>query len=322
MTPVRAVFASLFAALFLGGGVMVSAGAAGASPHHLAPLLSFGKAPFSLLCFLAAWGAIAFGAFGVLAAFLAFIAPGEEDDPPFRRRGFPKSAPVVLILISVFLFWLAFRCADERRAAPIAIPVAPDAEIAADPLSRPAGDDLVDDGDVDPVPRPVAAAASFSWPFKDPLVRDHGGVWGGAEPFADETENERLLCGKAWIAATGSASEEGPAERNARRARMRAERARRRAEEWSSMRPECGAAPILAVDLGQHSPTGDDGADGAATAYQRQVLVISRARAAGEANLGEDAARAELAKYLADPDARAALYAGRRFSQPPVILDR
>lgn len=322
MTPVRAVFASLFAATIFGAGVFIAASLAGSRPHDLVPLLSLSRIPFSLWCFLAAWGAIIAGVLGVLAAFLAFIAPEEEDDPRFRRRGFPKSAPLVLIAVALGLVWLALRCASAAAPPPIALPVEPETGTGETPAdlpaeAPPAAEAPVAAGD----PAPTSEAAAFQWPYKIPLVRDEGAIWSGdPKPFFDDDEARRLLCGKAWLAVTGSSSEEGPAERNAVRARLRAGRAMAEASLWLSRHAECGPAIVFGIDLGQHAAVAGRDDDGAASAYQRQVLVVSRTHRSADEALSAGAAEEELRAFLGDPAARAALYAGRNFPAEPQIL--
>ena len=79
---------------------------------------------------------------------------------------------------------------------------------------------------------------------------------------------------------------------------------------------ECGETPVFGVDLGQHLVTGEDGGDGAATAYQRQILIVARPGAA----VSPDIAEAELRAFLDNPANRAELFAGRRFPAEPVIF--
>jgi hypothetical protein len=136
-------------------------------------------------------------------------------------------------------------------------------------------------------------------------------------PFTDET-SASLLCGKAWVAVTGSASEEGPADRNAERSRLRAAAAAEAARRWIARHPDCGATHIFGVDLGQHA-AGSPDETGAATAYQRRVLILSRLRQDGE-TLTVEAARTELAGHLANPATREAALGGRRFPAEPAIL--
>lgn len=318
MTPVRALIAGLLAAVFYGAGLFIAASLAGGRPHDLIPFLSLSRTPFEIWCFLEAWGALVLGVLGVLAAFLAFIAPEEEDDPRYRRRGFPKGLPIFLIALGLGLAFLALRCGTVA-AAPIAVPIAPStvepaaAAEPAEPLPVAAA--------VESHPVVGAASAAFQWRYMDPLVRDaHGVFTADARPFADEAEAERLLCGMAWVAVSGSASEEGPADRNAARARMRTERAMAQAAAFLARRADCGQTVVLGLDLGQHvsGAAGDDA--GVSTAYQRQILIVSRRRVDGEAALSAAAARAELLAFLGVAANRDALLSGRAFRSDPVIV--
>lgn len=322
MTPIRALIAGVLAAILFGAGLFIVASFADARVHDLPALLSPARTPFDLWCFLAAWGGLAAGILGVLAAFFAFIAPEEEDDPRFRRRGFPKSLPVALIAIGLGLAYVSFCCA-LRAEAPIAVPVA----LTAGALAPDFGPDLVDKPAMarraEPVvaaPTPLADAASFQWRYMDPLMRDDDAIWSGAgRPFTNDPEAERLLCGKAWVAVSGSASEEGPPDRNADRARHRTQRAMEDAARWLKDHPACGETLVLGLDLGQHVAT-TQADDGAASAYQRQVLVVSRGFETGDPTLDAATAIMELKTFLALPENRAALLAGRRFLREPLIL--
>lgn len=317
MTPVRALIAGTLALVMLVAGLFIVASLAGASPHDLVPLLSLSRASADLLCFLAAWGALVSGALAVIAGFLAFIA--REDVDEIRRRGFPKALPILLIALSLALAWYALRCAETPPPTPIDAPVAPTPQPQPPPPVEP--EKPKPEIEV-AAPTVTGVASSFEWRFMDPLIRERGPLWTGGEtaPFANENEALALLCGKAWVAVTGSASEEGPADRNERRARLRAERAAVAARRFLARHAECGETPVFAVSLGQHAPTGAGGGDGAATAYQRQMFVIARARASAEAALSRSAARAELAAFLAD-GASASILAERRFSSAPVLLE-
>ena len=317
MTPVRAVFAAVLAAVMLLAGALIVARTAGREAGDLFEILLAGWAP-GLWCFLAAAGAFALGGLGVLTAFLAFIAPEEPDDGPFRRRGFPKSAPILFIILGLVLVWFALRCAGAPAPeAPVAV--------AVEPLAAPADDidEALEGGG--PAPEPIDQGpfvsygeARFEWAYKDPLIRAGGPQWMTRErPFTDESD-AAALCGKAWIAVTGAASEEGPADRNAERSRLRAAAAADAARRWIRGHPECGETFVFGVDLGQHA-IGNADETGAATAYQRRVLVMARDRREGE-TLTSDAARAELAGHLSDPDSLAALLRGRRFPAVPVII--
>lgn len=314
MTPVRAFFASLIAAILLGAGAFIAASFAGGRPHDIVPLLAPGRDPFSLWCFLAAWGAAFTGALGVIAAFLAFIAPEEDDDPRFRRRGFPKAAPLVLIALSLGLVWFSVRCCGDT-ATPIAVPVEP----------APPNDDADKLQPENTGPEieiaPSVGETSFAWRYMDPLMRGDSLIWTGAAlPFSDDVESERLLCGRAWVAVTGSASEEGPPARNSARAKERTQKAMSRAADWLTEHGECGPAIVLGVDLGQHAHIAAVADDGASTAYQRQILTVGRVRQTADERLSVEDAEAELAAFLADAASRTALYGPRRFPAEPKII--
>lgn len=315
MTPVRAVLAAVLAAIMVFAGAIIVARVGGREAADIIEILLAGPGP-GLLCFIAAAGALVLGALGVLTAFLAFLFREEDNDRQIRKRGFPKGLPLVLIALTLTLVWFALRCgAAPEPAAPVAVPVAPNAPPAEDIETALAG------GAPASPPAPPALVfgdAAFDWPYKDPLIRDGRAVWmTAARPFSDDGA-AALLCGKAWVAVTGSASEEGPPDRNAERARARALAAAEAAKNWLARRRECGQTPVFAVDLGQHAP-GAGGDTGAATAYQRRVLVIARRRMNDE-TMTAAAARADLAGRLADPADRAALLAGRRFRAEPVII--
>ncbi|MFN0022499.1 MAG: hypothetical protein ACKVS5_01210 [Parvularculaceae bacterium] len=317
MTPARAVLAAILATVMLLAGALIVARTSGRSGADFLEILLAGPAP-GLWCFLAAAGAVAFGAAGIFTAFLAFIAREEEDDGPFRRRSFPKAAPLILIVLALALVWYALRCAPAVETAdPIAVAVAPEAPVADEVEDALQGGDPVADLDSQ-FSTILFGDSGFDWTFKDPLIRSGSHQWMTRErPFTDDAA-ETLLCGKAWVAVTGSASEEGPADRNAERSRLRAMAAAEAARRWIARRSDCGATPVFAVDLGQHA-AGSPDETGVATAYQRRVLVVSRVRKTDEV-LSPDAASAELAGILANPASIAALLGGRRYRAEPVIL--
>ncbi|MFN3958443.1 MAG: hypothetical protein ACK4NP_00860 [Parvularculaceae bacterium] len=315
MTPVRAVLAAVLAAIMVFAGTIIVARLYGREAADIIEILLAGPGP-GLLCFIAAAGALILAALGVLTGFLAFLFREEDNDRQIRKRGFPKGLPLVLIVLSLTLVWIALRCGGApEAAAPVAVPVAPDAPPAEDIETA------LEGGAPSTPPAPPAlffGETAFDWPYKDPLIQGGRAVWmTGARPFS-EVGAAGFLCNKAWVAVTGSASEEGPPDRNAERARARALAAAEAARRWLARHRECGDTPVFAVDLGQHAPSaGDD--TGAATAYQRRVLVIARDRA-NSGTMTAAAARADLAGQLSDPGTRAALFAGRRFPAEPVII--
>lgn len=321
MTPVRAVLAATLAVVMVVAGSLIVARTSGREAGDLLEILLAGPAA-GLWCFLAAAGALAVGAAGVLTAFLAFIAREEEDAGPFRRRGFPKAAPIILILLALGLVWLALRCAGARETkAPVAVALEPEAPLTADL------DGVLEGGDPIGTPAPAEARlfvgeTAFIWPYKDPMVEPDGPRWlSNARPFADDRadgDGASLLCGKAWVAVTSAASEEGPAARNVERARLRTLAAMDAARRYLGRNAACGTPVIFGIDFGQHAPSGRAGGE-ATTAYQRLIMVIARDARESEA-LTEDGARAELEAYLADPAAYANLLGGRRFLAGPVVL--
>ncbi len=322
MTPARAVLAAILATVMLLAGALIVARTGGRSGADFLEVLLAGPAP-GLWCFLAAAGAVAFGAAGIFTAFLAFIAREEdEDEGPFRRRGFPKAAPLILIILALALVWYALRCAPAAEAAdPIAVAVAPEAPIEENI------DDALEGGEpLDAInlqgSSTIFGETDFDWTFKNPLIGDGGHRWMTRErPFTDDRAggaNDALLCKKAWIAVTGSTSEEGPADRNAARSRLRALEAAAAARGWLARRPDCGKPFVFAVDLGQHEGAGRDDT-GLSTANQRRVLIAARLPNAVGA-LTATVARAELGALLANPTSRELFFGGRRFPAEPVIL--
>lgn len=317
MTPFRAVLAAMLAAVMSVAGAMIVARSVGREASDLFDVLISGPAQ-GLICFLAAAAAFAVAAAGVFTAFLAFIAREEEDDAgPFRRRGFPKSAPIFLIALALALVWFALRCAGEPApAAPVAVAVEPSpaSSAIADPDDGLAGGDPV----AEAAPSILITTADFEWGYMDPLIRPDGARWlSSARPFQSEGDRS-LLCGKAWVVVTGSASEEGPERRNAERSRLRAVAAADAARAFLDRHPDCGTTHVFGVDLGQHAAV-SSGKSEAATAYQRQVLLMARSRLAGEA-LSREEARGEVIAQLAGGGSLEALLSGRRFTGEPALV--
>ncbi|MEZ5920826.1 MAG: hypothetical protein R3C60_05685 [Parvularculaceae bacterium] len=292
----------------------------GVSVAEFPAFLSTDKDPFSLLCFLLAWGSVAFGVFAILTGFLAFIADDDEVDRRLPHRGFPKALPLAFVITSVMLFWLALRCpaADSIETASAVAPAAPIIEPEESP--KPEAPQLASI-EAAPAPPPAPAVmmneSSFIWPFKDPLIHGADIAWMNGAPSISFDNEAGLLCGMRWVAVTGSSSEEGPPERNAIRARMRALFAANALRDWLAAHPECGATQIFAVTLGQHQKSGGADPDGTATGYQRQMLIISKPRSASDEKAD---GLLELRQILENPVERAALYGSRRFPSAPQIL--
>jgi hypothetical protein len=328
--PVRSLIAAIVALVILWTGSTLILAQENATYADFLALLQLRQPEASLLCVLAGWGAVIAGAVAVLTAFASFIA---EDDDGIRRRGFPKGIPIVFALMALALFWGAIRCVTHTAPETVRIAVAsepePAPEPAVEPQPEPLAPPLEEPAPAAP-PQTATYATALKWQFMYPLVLDGRFVqspenataltdlFRADDPYSDV---RRMLCGKAWVAFTGSASEEGPAERNERRARVRAELVAAQAKSWLASRgPDCPRPVILGVDLGQHAPTGVASLDGADTGYQRQVLVAARDRA-GESEMISDAAAAdELRRFLADTANERALLAGRRFMRPAAVF--
>lgn len=326
--PVRSLIAAIIALVILATGSVLIMAQEKATYADFLALLQLRQPDASLLCVLAGWGAVVAGALTVVTSFAAFIA---EDDDGIRRRGFPKGIPIIFLLMALALFWGAIRCVTRAAPETVRIVVAP--APAPEPVGEPEPEPLpplIEEPAPPAIPSVATYATGMTWRFMYPLILDGTYVRSPentqalARLFpADDPYSEvrGMLCGKAWVAFTGSASEEGPFERNERRARLRAELVAAQAKSWLSSRgPDCPRPVILGVDLGQHAPTEAVSLDGAATGYQRQVLIAARDRAsAGEAVTPSEAAD-ELRQYLADPANEQALLAGRRFQRPAKVL--
>lgn len=316
--PARAFIAAIFVLALLAGGAYLTLDLKDAGINDVLALLRRDNPDISLLCTVAAWGALVAGGLAVIAGFAAFFEE-EEDDDGFRRRGVPKIAPLLLIAVSLVLFWAMFDCA--ARSAP------PPATVISKPAPAPPPPPVA------PLPAPAINVdrAAYDWPFMIPLIDDDyyretpelTRALAALFPFADEGGRVRaMLCDAAWVMVTGSASEEGPRPRNETRSRIRAEFAAAAARRWLAVHTDdCRAPLIFAVDLGQHAPTLPAVAgDGSDTAFQRSLIVVSRAKRDGEAPLSVSAALGEADDYLADPANLRALLAGRVYPNPPRLF--
>jgi hypothetical protein len=342
-----AAFAA-FLALLLASAVL--AALRGSDIGAVSDILFLRDRNAGLLAAALGWLWLIFGLFSVGAAFAAF-AVLEGDDAPDRlpHRRMPKVAPVFLMAASLLALWFVFAPARPPASPPlVAAPATPiDVDTALAGAAAPAPE-------APPAAAaPIAAAATSAaaappaplssadrareatlaietpliWTYEYPLMRD-GAPLASPEveralaellPMRDPDGNvARLLCGKAWVAFTGSASEEGPPQRNAMRARARAMLLARRAEIWLDEHPQCERPVILAMDLGQHAPTA--AGSPADTAYQRQAIVVSRVRARPDERLDATEAKAELAAFYADPAMRGRLLGSRRFPADPAIF--
>jgi hypothetical protein len=208
---------------------------------------------------------------------------------------------------------------DPIEAEPPADPVSPAEPTLPEPVveTPPAEVERIIE-----IAKPLTASeeTGFYWTYEFPLIRD-GRMVSSPEvdralaafmPIEDrQGAVSKLLCGKAWVAFSGSASEEGPQDRNEMRARARAELVAARAETWLDAHPDCRRPVIVALDLGQHQRTDAD--DPSATAYQRQLIVIGRARASEDERIDAPAAVEEMRVFYANEAMRAKLLGARHF---------
>lgn len=315
--PARALVAALIALALFAGGAVYTLNAKDAGVGEVLALL-MDESDAGLLCTLAAWGSLGAGALGVVAAFAAFFA--EEDEDGYRRRGFPKAVPVVLIIVSLVLFWAMFDCA--ARAAP-------PAQIA---ISTPAPPPPVEPEPAAPepaAPQITIDTAAFDWPFMIPLIDDDRYretpelARALAQLFPRQDDDWRaMLCDAAWVMVSGSASEEGPRPRNETRSRLRAEFAAAAVRNWlAAHTDDCRAPIVLAVDLGQHAPTLSPAVgDGSDTGFERAVIVVSRMRRGDDEPMTTNEALREAESFLDDPDNARRLLAGRAYGKAPTVF--
>jgi hypothetical protein len=349
-------FAALLAVFVLVAGSIVVAGWRGADLGDVSDHLFRRAADPSILKSALAWVWLGLGLAGVAAAFAAFVSvEGDESPNRLPHRRFPKSAPLLLLAGSLGVLWFLFapgaasRPAAEARTpaqtpaeqtidAQLAGGGAPDARrpepaLEDPPAAAAAALDIAAEGPAAVRPAEVAPVAPASeetaliWTYELPHVRD------GDVVISDAVDRDlarllpmddpggvvaRMMCGKAWLAFAGSASEEGPPDRNAVRSRARAELLAVRAASWLDRHPNCDRPIVLALDLGQHVATG--AGDPRRTAYQRQALLISRVRANPAERLTPARARSELEAFYADAEMRTRLLGARQFRSAPQIF--
>jgi len=328
-TPVRAFIVAIVALAALAAAMAFVAGMRGSDLGGVFSLALMRFDGASLLCLLAVWGALLAGALSVIAFYGAF----SEEEDRYARRRFPKVLPPLLFIVSLGLLWLAFACAS-RQPAPEPQPVriekiveAPLAEDPPAPLDVPM--EAVEPVAETPPPEVTARALPMRWIYAEPLV--FNGDWRASPeakhqlaelfPFTDPDGSVKaLLCGKAWVALAGAASQEGPAGRNDRRARLRAELAAGAAEQWlDAQGPDCARPILLGLDLGQHEAS-LVAPDPSQSAGQRQALIVSRALATADEYVTADRAVSEMTAFYADPAGRAALLGARRYLRDPVVF--
>lgn len=326
--PLRAGFVTTLMVIFLLVGVAVELDWLERDVHSLSAALH-GVEPFSgLWPRIAAWLALASAALAISLSFLVWL---EDDSDGRRRLGVSPLAPFLFLALTLALLWFALRgdppasIVEEPIAEPVALaepeaeeivlegaPQEPPPPIEPEPIAPP------------PSPQVEAMQTPISYAYSLPRIAPSGA--GGADGIDQELNAyfsaQPVLCGKAWVALTGAASQEGPVARNERRARLRAERAIARARLWlAEQGPACARPVLIGVDLGQHAAVlANPAADGSDSGNQRQVIVIGRDLAPGESGATSQTALAELAAYYADPAGRAQMLAGRVYTRDPVFF--
>lgn len=306
---------------------------ADASLFDFLRILMFQSVEHQTKCFFVALGAIVAAVLALLSCVAVFSE--DEDLDEYQHEEFPFGAIPFFALISLGLFWLSLGCVVKASAQnvvpaePIELPIVetmPEPVVSATPApslnkETPVAVAIPLEDDVQAKePLPIASPPSprlynygepAVWPYKLPLVKnDQAVVTLRVTAFLEETafplddrsgEVRALLCDNAWVAIVGSASEEGPLERNQRRSRLRISLAADRAEIWLAHHSaNCEKPIILGVDRGQHQLTAAGQSGGpAATAKQRALSFIVRGRVPGEVDLTKEDVRSELADYLA-----------------------
>jgi len=323
---IRAIIAVIIAIAVLAAGVFFTFQAKSVGVEDALAILMRADPEASLLCAIVGWGALAAAVLGVLATISAFFA--EEDDDGYRRRGFPEIVPVALILVSLVLFWTMFDCARLTAAAEpetVVAPVTPEPSPVEEPQLA-GGEE-----EAPPVAPQIAVDPSiYEWPYMIPLIRD-GGYEDSGElrralnavfPPSDPDGRIRgALCGAGWVAVAGAASEEGPADRNAARSRIRAELAAGAAKRWlDAHADDCVRPIILGLDLGQHSPTAGAAGDGSDTAFQRSVIIVSRMRRSADESVSFSDAMREAQGALDDQATLREVMKGRRYERAPTLF--
>lgn len=313
-SPLRALLGAVVMTLLLAIGVtLVLSGL----KHHFGEFADqiFGRSeaatPWSRI---AGWLAVAFGVLAILSAYVAWYEEPEFDG--ITRRGFPRYIPALLFIATLLLLWLAMSLlAKPQAAAPAAAPA--EAPAQEEPLE-------LEGGEPAPTPQVTAVALPVRYTYRYPLITARGAEGATftqrdlalAFPLEDPDGRVRaLLCGKAWVALAGSASQEGDRDRNEARARLRAEIAITRAKSWlAAHADDCPAPALIGLDLGQHQAViADPSLNGADTADQRQLIVITRALRASEDAASAEAALAEARAFYATSAGRAAILGNRRF---------
>lgn len=323
---IRTVIAVLFAVAILAAGAIFTLQSKDASVADALAIVMRTDPNASLLCAIAGWGAAVAAVLGVLSALAAFLE--EDEDDGYGRRGVPKIVPLVLILVSLVLFWTMFDCARLTAKPEPEVVSAPVVSPPPSPVEEPAA--VTSEEPAPLAPELAISPSVYAWPYMIPLIRNGGyedsavlqNALTSVFPRSDPEGRIRdAFCGAAWVAIAGASSEEGPAERNRIRSRIRAELAISAARRWLDGHAEDCARPIiLGLDLGQHSLTTTALGDGSDTAFQRSVIVISRIRSSADEVVSLSDAMGEAQEALDDPATLEKALAGRRYYGAPRLF--
>lgn len=275
---------------------------------------------------------------GVLAVLAALAALGsaylgwfEEPTSPdggLSQRGYPRYLSALFYVVTLVLLWIA--ALALARPAPSA-PPAPQSLVAPPPTPAPAEELAGGPAEAPPPPQVTAIALPLSYTFSYPLITAEGPV--GADrtardvahafPLDDPDGRVRsLLCGKAWVALAGAASQEGDRVRNEERSRLRASLALARARKWlDAHADDCPAPALIGLDLGQHAAVvAAPRLDGTDTAEQRRLIAVHRALRADEPRPTDEAALAEARAFYASAAGRTAILGDRRYERDAVFF--
>lgn len=314
-SPLRALLAAVAMALLLAIGVALVLNGLKSNFAAFADQLFGRSALATLLSRFAGWLAVGTGVLAILTAYVGWYE--EPDFDGATRRGFPRYIPAFFFVVTLLLIWLAMSLM-AKSVASVTPPATPAAEPAPEePLELDGGDPL-------PVPQVAAVALPVRYTYQYPLITTQGAQGEAftkrdlalAFPLQDTDGRVRaLLCGKAWVALAGSASQEGDRDRNEARAHLRAQLAIGRARVWlAAHADDCPAPALIGLDLGQHAAVlPAPSADGADTKDQRPLIIITRALSTGEVAAAPADAVAEARAFYATSAGRAAILGERRY---------
>jgi len=321
---IRSILAAIITVILMVGGIYLILQFTDATFSDYFSALLFQNDAHPLRCFLFAFGAIVCAILALVSCVAAYFEDEHFDE--YEHDEFPIGAIPFFIVASLGLFFFALGCSADRSSAEPFADETVEIEPAMTKVPEPLLDALVEPEpetveqiDLGPPPLPEIPQPEVhglfgagSWPYKLPLVRNDQPVESpeltdflnnDVFPFGDRAGGVRsILCGKAWVAIVGSASEEGPSDRNMKRARFRAELALKRAEEWLDHHEDsCRRPVLLGVDQGQHRPTTEgpiEGPESSISRTQRALNFYLRPHYPGEGSLSKTEAMEELRAYL------------------------